>query len=63
MLQIFYENSFLKDVKKMKKRNYNLDLMYQVIDLIATGEPLPKEYKEHYLTGNWKRIQRVSYKK
>jgi mRNA-degrading endonuclease YafQ of YafQ-DinJ toxin-antitoxin module len=30
--------------------------MYEVIDLIATGEPLPKEYKEHYLTGNWKWI-------
>ena len=56
MLEIFFENSFLKDVKKLKKRHYNLDLMYKVIELIATGEPLPKEYKEHFLTGNWKRI-------
>ena len=56
MLQIFYENSFLKDVKKMKKRHYDLELMYDIINLIATGESLPKEYKEHYLTGTWKRI-------
>ena len=46
MLQIFYENSFIKDLKKMKKRNYDLKLLYNVIDLIATGEPLPKQYKE-----------------
>ena len=56
MLKVLYKNSFLKDVKKMKKRNYDLNLMYEVIDLIATGKPLTEEYKEHYLTGNWKRI-------
>lgn len=56
MLEIFFENSFLKDVKKLKKRHYDLELMYKVIDLIATGKPLPEKYKEHYLTGNWKRI-------
>ena len=35
MLQIFFENSFLKDVKKMKKRHYDLDLMYKVINFIV----------------------------
>jgi len=56
MLQIFYENTFLKDLKKLKKRNYDLKLLYKVINLIATGESLPKQYKEHFLTGNWKRF-------
>jgi len=56
MLKVLYKNSFLKDAKQLKKRNYDLKLLYKVISLIATGEPLPKEYKEHYLTGNWKRF-------
>ena len=56
MLKIFYESSFIKDVKKLKKRNYDLKLLYKVIDLIATGKALPKQYKEHFLTGNWKRF-------
>ena len=56
MLKVQYENSFLKDVKKLKKRNYNLKLLYDVIELIATGESLPSQYREHFLTGNWKRI-------
>jgi mRNA interferase YafQ len=56
MLKVVLENSFLKDVKKLKKRNYDLKLLKKVIDLISTGEQLPKEYREHYLTGNWKRI-------
>jgi len=55
-LQILYESGFFKDLKKLKKQNYDLKLLYEVINLIATREPLPKQYKEHFLVGNWKRI-------
>ena len=61
MLKVIYENSFYKDVKKLKKRNYDLNLLHKVINLIATGEPLPPQYKEHFLTGDWKRLQRMPY--
>ena len=61
MLKIKYSNQFKRDYKLIKKRGYNLNLLKQVIQLIAEEKPLPQKYKEHYLTGNYKRFQRMSY--
>lgn len=56
MLKIRYSNQFKKDYKLIKKRGYNIDLLKQVIQLLAEKKPLPEKYKDHYLTGNYKRI-------
>ena len=61
MLKIKYSNQFKKDYKLIKKRGYNIDLLKQTIQLIAAEKPLSPKYKEHYLTGNYKRFSRVSY--
>ncbi len=56
MLKIKYSNQFKKDYKSIKKRGYNINLLKTTIQLIAEEKPLPQKYKDHYLTGNYKRI-------
>lgn len=49
--QIYYTNSFNKDLKKAIKQNRRLDELYSVIDLLADGIALPPKYKNHPLKG------------
>ena len=56
-----YSNLFKKDYKLMKKRGLNLNLLHEVVEMLAKEIPLPEKYKDHYLTGNYKRISRMSY--
>ena len=53
MLMIKAGASFKKDYKRLKKRHYNLDTLAAVIDLLATGNPLPEKYKDHILIGDY----------
>ena len=45
----------------MKKRGMNLKLLQEVVDMLANNKKLPDKYKDHYLTGEYKRIQRMPY--
>ena len=45
----------------MKKRGRNLKLLQEVVTMLANNESLPDKYRDHYLAGNYKRIQRMSY--
>lgn len=47
-------NKFQKDVKRLMKRNYNLDKLTDVIKMLSNGEKLPEKYDDHAMTGNWK---------
>lgn len=40
------------DAKLMKKRGKNLEKLVEVLELLASGNPLPQKYKDHQLTGN-----------
>lgn len=44
---------FKKDYKLAVKRGLKIELQDEVITILATGESLPKKYKDHPLTGNW----------
>lgn len=61
MLAVKYSNLFKKDYKLMKKRGYNLKLLQEVVTMLANNKPLPDKYRDHYLSGNYKRIQGMSY--
>ena len=61
MLTVKYSNLFKKDYKLMKKRGLNMNLLHEVVDMLANNKPLPDKYRDHYLTGNYKRIQGMSY--
>jgi len=53
MLTIKYQTSFKKDYKRIKKRGYNINLLQEVIELLATKKELPAKYHEHSLIGNY----------
>lgn len=43
---------FRKELKKMLKRGADLDKFETVVNILASGEPLPPQYRDHALTGN-----------
>jgi len=44
---------FSKDLKRIEKRGYKIDLLTSVIKKLATGEDLDAKYKDHPLKGNF----------
>ena len=44
-------SQFKRDLKRAKKRGYNIDLITEVIKKLAQGEELPPENKDHQLSG------------
>lgn len=46
-------NQFKKDLKIIQKRGYNLDLLTEVIQLLADGQKLPEKNRDHTLSGNF----------
>ncbi len=54
MLTIKYQTTFKKDYKRIKKRGYDVRKLEKVIELLATGQELPAEYKDHGLAGNYR---------
>lgn len=51
MLKIKYHSKFKKDIKTIKKRNYDLSKLQKVIEILAEEKTLPAKYKNHSLTG------------
>ncbi|MBO7639141.1 MAG: type II toxin-antitoxin system YafQ family toxin [Treponema sp.] len=45
---------FKREYKLIKKRGYNTELLKVVVEMLARGEPLPIQYKDHPLHSNWK---------
>ena len=49
-------SQFKKNLKLSRKRNRDINHLYELIELIASGETIPSKYKEHILIGNFKGI-------
>lgn len=47
-------NQFVKDVKLMKKRGYDINLLEKIVDKLSKGEKLPPKNRDHSLSGNFK---------
>ena len=56
LLTVKYTNLFKKDYKLIKKRGLDLQLLRDVVDMLANEQTLPEKYKDHYLMGEYKRI-------
>lgn len=54
MMTIEFTSRFKKDLKTAKKRGYNIQILYDVVDILVSGEPLPEKYADHPLIGNYK---------
>ena len=52
MLTVKYSNLFKRDYKLMKKRGLNMQLLHEVVEMLANNKPLPEKYREHFLSGN-----------
>ena len=52
--KIVQTSVFKKDLKKIIKRGYNVNLLADVVDTLASGVQLDKKYKDHSLMGNYK---------
>lgn len=44
---------FKRDFKRIAKRDYNLDRLEVVIDLLREDEVLETKYRDHALKGDW----------
>lgn len=42
------------DARLMKKRGKDMSKLVVVLDLLASGNPLPENYKDHQLSGSLK---------
>jgi mRNA interferase YafQ len=54
MYELSRSTQFKKDYKLIVKRNYDLHKLEDLLKLLISGNPLPKEYKNHPLSGNFK---------
>lgn len=54
MLEIKYHNKFKKDLKTLKKRNFNMKPLKDVITMLANEQVLPEKYLNHNLIGEFK---------
>lgn len=53
MLTIKYQTTFKKDYKRIVKRGYDIRLLEEVITILAEQKPLPENYRDHNLSGNY----------
>ena len=54
MLKVKTSSRFKKDYKKVKSQVVNLTRFEEAVRLLSSGTPLPEDYKDHSLKGNWK---------
>ena len=48
-----YTTSFKKDYKRAIKHGLKIELLEQIVALLAMGEPLPDKNRDHDLSGDW----------
>lgn len=54
MLTIKYQAAFKRDYRRIKKQGYDMTLLEKAIAILAEEKPLPAEYKDHSLIGDYK---------
>ncbi|WEV41672.1 type II toxin-antitoxin system YafQ family toxin [Bifidobacterium sp. ESL0682] len=56
MYEISFSNEFLRDVKKLKKKHYDLSKLYYVFHVLSSNdaETLRRKYRDHQLKGSLK---------
>lgn len=54
MKELSIDDGYEKNIKKLKKKHYDMTLLKEVNRLLLAGTPLPKKYRDHALSGNLK---------
>lgn len=55
--KIKFTSQFKKDIKAAKKQGKDLEKLYEVINILAKGEKLGAEYRDHLLLGEYKGVR------
>jgi mRNA interferase YafQ len=55
--EIVRSTQFKRDVKLAEKRGKDMAKLRDLILLLAEGTPVPSSYKDHPLSGDWKRYR------
>lgn len=53
MLDLVTTTQFRKDLKRIRKRGYDLSKLDEVLQVIMNEEALDEKYRDHALTGNY----------
>ena len=53
MLDVILSNRFKKDLKTLKKRGYDLDLLDAIVNQLAAEKPLEDKHHDHSLMGDY----------
>ncbi len=48
-----WTKTFTKDVKRVAKRNYKLQKLHAVLEMLQNDRPLPPAARPHLLHGEW----------
>ncbi len=51
--EVKFTSAMKKDMKKVVKRHYDLNLFAEIVDKLANDVPLDEKYHDHVLEGNW----------
>ncbi len=51
--EVKWTSQFKKDFKKLNKSAEDMKRFRAVVEILAEGQPLPEEYHDHKLTGNY----------
>ena len=53
MLDIVLSNQFRKDLKQIARRGYDISLLENVVNILASSGQLEERYRDHALTGDY----------
>jgi mRNA interferase YafQ len=54
VLELKQTTQFKRDLRRMVKRNVNIMLLDEVVELLINEKPLPAKYRNHSLSGDLK---------
>lgn len=49
-----FTNQFKKDYKKAQKQHKDINILKNIVDMLANGQKLPEKYCDHILLGDYK---------
>ena len=47
MYTIKYTTRMRTDIQRVQRRGKNILKLFEVLDMLRTGEPLPEQYRDH----------------
>jgi mRNA interferase YafQ len=53
MMKFNTTSQYRKDIKRIQKQGLDLSLLNIVLEMLLAGKPLPQQYKDHALKGNY----------